>query len=103
VPGPRYLVLDIDKKDGKNGFATLEALVAKHGDHGALDADVVVLTPNQGEHRWFAAPPGAPLREGAGALGPGIDVRCQGGYVVAPPSTLPAGSTSSTATACSTA
>ncbi len=40
-------------------------------------------TPSGGEHLYFAAPPGAGLRNTAGKLGWLIDTRADGGYVVA--------------------
>ena len=44
-----------------------------------------VLTGGGGEHVYFAAG-GIEIRNSAGRLGPGLDIRGVGGYVVAPPS-----------------
>ncbi|WP_243790184.1 bifunctional DNA primase/polymerase [Saccharopolyspora gloriosae] len=48
-----------------------------------------VATPSGGMHHYFRAPAG--LRNTAGILGPLIDTRAEGGYVVAPGSTTPEG------------
>jgi hypothetical protein len=69
-------VVDID---GPIGLETMEALLSVHGQ---LPAGPVVATP-RGEHRYFAA---VGLSSSVGRIGPGVDVRAAGGYVVAPPS-----------------
>jgi putative DNA primase/helicase len=72
-------VLDVDRKNGKDGETKLNALVA---EHGPLPPTPCVKT-GRGRQLYFALPPGgtAPSMEGDG-----LDVRCDGGYVVAPPS-----------------
>jgi len=40
-------------------------------------------------HCYFALPPGWPPGYGGGEIGPGLDLRCDGDYVVAPPSIHP--------------
>ena len=82
-------VLDID---GEKGEQTLEQLTAKHG---ALPATPTVKT-GKGWHYYFRYPRYKLVRNLAGKdvsgnLMPGIDVRGDGGYVVAPPSTHPSG------------
>lgn len=47
-----------------------------------------VTTPNGGWHCYFKAPPGAEVRNSAGHLGPLVDVRGRGGYVVGPGSMI---------------
>ncbi len=42
----------------------------------------MVATPSAGWHLYYRAPAGPPLRNTAGALGPQIDTRASGGYVV---------------------
>lgn len=49
----------------------------------------IVATPSGGRHLYFHAP--RPLPSTAGRLGPMIDTRATGGYVVAPPSRTVAG------------
>lgn len=69
-------VLDIDVKG--NGFATLGDLVA---EHGPLPHTLRATTPSGGEHIYFRHAAGVRNR---GSLGLGIDVRGDGGYVIAP-------------------
>lgn len=74
------VVIDIDP--GHGGEASFEALEARHGP--APDT-WSVATGGGGLHFYFAMPP-LDVRNSAGSIGPGIDVRGNGGYVVAPPS-----------------
>lgn len=76
------IVLDIDARHG--GFDTLACLEILHD---RLPVTLTVRTPSGGEHRYFAHP-GDVLPNSAGKLGPGLDVRGDGGYVVAPPSII---------------
>jgi putative DNA primase/helicase len=75
-------VVDID---GPEGEATLADLEKKNGP---LPRTYTVLT-GRGRHRYFRQPPEAQVKSGAGILGPKLDVRGDGGYVVAPPSIHP--------------
>ena len=86
------LVLDVDGVDGK---ASLQALTAAHGN---LPKTLCVKTGRTGTdgkrkgcHYYFRAPVGAAIRNSAGTLGKGLDIRADGGYVVAPPSLHPSG------------
>ena len=80
----RLLVVDVDPDGG--GDASLAAL--EH-EHGALPTTVEAATPRGGRHLYQILPTGRPLPTiSAGKLGPGIDHRCQGGYVAAPPSAI---------------
>lgn len=72
-------VIDIDGPDGE---ATLELLEEMHG---ALPVTVMAITGGDGWHHLYAHP-GGELRNTAGKLGPGIDTRGDGGYIIAPPS-----------------
>ncbi|MEW6474294.1 MAG: bifunctional DNA primase/polymerase [Actinomycetota bacterium] len=74
------VVIDVDPAHG--GDASLARLVA---EHGPLPRTLTVATGSGGRHYYFAHP-GQPVRNSAGVLGPGLDVRGDGGYVVAPPS-----------------
>lgn len=82
VSGEAFLVLDIDNKNGKDGAASLAALIEKHGGEWPIHP-TTVKTPH-GNHIYFSNVKGVGVS--AGQLGPGIDVRGEGGYVVAPPS-----------------
>lgn len=82
----RLWVLDVDgDSHGVNGADTLAALEATHGP---LPDTIVHLTGGGGVHYLFAWPTdGRTVRNSAsGALGEGLDVRGQGGQIVAPPS-----------------
>lgn len=79
---PGYVVLDVDIKKG--GPATLTRLEA---DNGALPETLTAITPTGGSHRWFKLTPGVTVPNRVG-IAPGLDVRADGGYVVAAPSTI---------------
>lgn len=82
------VVVDLDLKDGRDGFASLAAVEERLG---ALPATVTVKTPTGGEHRYFRMPV-VSIRNAAGRIGeleaPGIDVRGDGGLVIVPPSVI---------------
>lgn len=78
-----FFALDIDNKPGgANGFDWLEDMEA---EHGPLPDTARVLSPNGGLHVYFAYVQGTRNR---GALGAGVDVRSEGGYVIAAGSAL---------------
>ena len=79
------LLVDVDAKDGRDGFTSWEVLRAQHAFD---DATPHVWTPNGGKHLWFAAPPGVQLRNTDDELGSGIETKANGMYCVAPPSRL---------------
>lgn len=74
------VVLDIDPRHG--GTTTLAQLERARG---RLPAGPSALTGSGGRHLYFADRDGK-VRNSAGKLGDGLDVRGEGGYVVAPPS-----------------
>ncbi len=74
------VVLDVDPRNGGD-----EALAALETRHGPLPATWRVLTGGGGEHVFFRHP-GNPVNNAKGRLGPGLDLKADGGYVVAPPS-----------------
>lgn len=78
------VVLDIDGEDGWDSLHRLE------DEHGELPTTASVTTPRGGQHFYFAHP-GVELRNTTGFPGEGLDVRGDGGYVVAPPSLGPGG------------
>lgn len=65
----------------------------RHGgsDQGLKLPDSLKVLTGNGYHLWFKST--QQVRNSAGKLGPGIDVRGNGGYVVAPPSKHVSGST----------
>lgn len=75
------VVLDVDPDHG--GEDSLRQLESAHGP---LPEGRTISTGSGGRHLYFAHP-GWTLRNDAGRrLGPGLDVRGDGGYVIAPPS-----------------
>ena len=78
------VVLDVD---GELGADSLHELERRHGE---LPATTVCAETGSGSHYYFKHP-GGEIRNSAGRLGPGLDLRADGGYVVAPPSPHPSG------------
>lgn len=83
VTGPEsgLLVIDLDNKNGINGRDNLTALAAEFGGM----PDTLTATTGTGEHLYFEHP-GVANKNSAGKLAAGIDVRADGGHVVAAPS-----------------
>lgn len=84
VTGPqsRILVLDVDPRNG--GMDTLDGLV---NIHGPLPATVTARTGGGGFHFYFSWHEDHGLIPSKNNAWPGLDVKCGGGYVAAPPST----------------
>ena len=78
------VVLDVDPRHG--GVASLAGWERQHG---ALPHTVEAQTGGGGRHLYFAHP-GSELRNRVG-VAPGLDLRGDGGVVVAPPSLHPTG------------
>ena len=79
-----FWALDVDPRHGGG-----EALASLEGEHGAPPPTVKAMTPSGGLHLYWSWPPDGPeIRNSAGRVGPGLDVRGEGGYIVAPPSVL---------------
>ena len=78
-------VVDIDPRHG--GDETWVALVS---EHGKVPGTIEALTGGGGRHIYFCHP-GGRVASGEDKLGPGVDVKGDGGYVVAPPSVHPNG------------
>lgn len=78
------IVLDIDPKHGGN-----DALERLEHRFGPLPATVEAVTGGGGRHLYFVHP-GRIIHNRTG-IAPGIDLRGDGGYVVAPPSIHPTG------------
>ena len=75
------LVLDVDPgAGGPDSLALLESL------YGPLPQTAKARTGGGGIHYFFRYPADETVRNSAGKLGPGLDVRGEGGYVVVPPS-----------------
>lgn len=75
--GKGLLALDVDRKNGKDGVATLEA-----AGRWPLPPTAWQQTPSGGYHMFFRAPSGMPLPNDVDVLGNGLDRRGDGGFVV---------------------
>ncbi len=78
-----FWVLDIDMPDGPESLTALEA------EHDPLPVTVEASTPRGGRHlywRWHGD--GPEIRNSAGRIGKGLDVRGECGSIVLPPSVL---------------
>jgi putative DNA primase/helicase len=75
-----YFVLDIDLPAGDE---SLQKLIEQHGD---LPIAPVSVTGSGGRQVFFGYPVDPEIRNSAGKLGPNLDIRGNGGYVVLPPS-----------------
>jgi Bifunctional DNA primase/polymerase, N-terminal/DnaB-like helicase C terminal domain len=85
--GSDVIVLDVDGADGDETLRALQAI------WGVLPPTVEART-GRGRHLYFRHPgPDVRIKNSAGKLGSGLDIRSDGGYVVAPPSLHPDGGT----------
>lgn len=83
-------VIDCDRHPGEpDGVAAFKKLLIENNDAEILNATPVTKTQSGGYHVIFSMPPGEQLGNSTGNLPPGIDVRGNGGFIVAPGSTLP--------------
>ena len=73
------LVVDVDMKNGVDGKASLAALQNKYG---ALPKTRISRTRSGGFHLFFKHVDG--VKNSAGKLGLGLDIRTTGGYVILP-------------------
>lgn len=78
------IVLDIDRSHG--GEQSLLELQVKYGKL----PDTLSAKSGGGRHLYYTYS-GDDIRNSAGKLGPGLDIRGNGGYIVAPPSVHPNG------------
>jgi hypothetical protein len=76
-------VLDIDGEDGEQSLVELEL------EHGDLPATVETITGGGGRHLLFRM--SRPIANSVGFVGRGLDVKGDGGLIVAPPSIHPNG------------
>ena len=74
------VVLDIDRKNGMDGLANLRAI----GIDPYSLSPVISITPSGGLHVFMRY--NGPVKNSAGLLAAGVDIRGDGGYVVLPPS-----------------
>jgi Bifunctional DNA primase/polymerase, N-terminal/Primase C terminal 1 (PriCT-1) len=76
------VVLDVDGDDGADALHDLER------EHANWPTTATVKTPRGGEHVYFRHPGNTDVPNSAGRLGAGLDIRGDGGYVLAPPSAV---------------
>jgi bifunctional DNA primase/polymerase-like protein len=72
-------VVDVDPPCGFQSLADLELR------HETLPKTAAVVTGRGGLHLWFRHPGGVKIPSRNGALGVGLDVKGDGGYIVVPP------------------
>lgn len=82
--GRRLLVLDVDPRNGGS-----ESLAGLERRNGSLPPTVETSTGGGGRHLYFHTFNG--FRPSCATIAAGIDVKAEGGYVVAPPSLHPSG------------
>ncbi len=80
--GNGTIVIDIDGEEGEASLASLSFGLSEL-------PPTRESSTGRGRHLWFRVP--CPIRNSLGKLGPGIDVRGDGGYVILPPSRHPNG------------
>jgi hypothetical protein len=78
------VVLDVDGDDGWDSLHALE------NENEELPTTLSVTTPRGGQHFYWLHP-GVPIKNTTGFPGPSLDIRGDGGYVLAPPSIGPGG------------
>lgn len=71
------LVVDVDRGEKKNGESSLLWLELEGWD---LPDTATQSTPSGGRHLVYSCR--APVRQGTNVLGPGLDIRSRGGYIV---------------------
>lgn len=90
VTGPKsgLLVIEADTDAGHavDGIGNLEALIDQNGP---LPHTIEALSPSGSWHLYFKWPDDLDIRNSAGQVAPGVDVRGNGGMVVSVPSVKP--------------
>jgi Bifunctional DNA primase/polymerase, N-terminal len=85
-PDSGFFVVEVDTTKGghaHDGFASLAMLLK---EHGPLPVTLTAESPSGSRHFYFAWPKDIAIRNSTSKIAPGIDVRGDGGMVVAPPS-----------------
>jgi hypothetical protein len=84
-PDSGIFVLDVDGEQGQQSVRDLEG-------QGCVLPNTLKVRTGRGEHIYFNWPPnGTEIRNSAGKIARGLDVRGAGGYVLVPPSVHPSG------------
>jgi hypothetical protein len=85
----RIFVVEVDTLVGGHAADGAVALAALEAKHGPLPATRESESPTGSVHRWWRYPDGLEIKNSANEIGSGIDVRGEGGMVIAPPSWVP--------------
>jgi Bifunctional DNA primase/polymerase, N-terminal/Primase C terminal 2 (PriCT-2)/Family of unknown function (DUF5906) len=87
-PDSGFWVVEADTLEGHDvdGIASLKRLEA---EHGPLPETLTAESPSGSQHRYFKWPADVIIRNSASTIAPGVDVRGDGGMVIAPPSVKP--------------
>lgn len=80
-------ILDVD---GDEGSTAVRELCREHGEDWL---HTLTARTARGQHLYFSYPLEATIRNSAGKIAHGLDVRGDGGYVIVPPSVHPSGAT----------
>ena len=83
----RIFAIDVDVGPGKTGAEDWDALQLRHGDVVTWRA----RSGGGGNHWFFRAPEGLRTKSAKGVIGPHVDVRGDGGFLVLPPTVHPNG------------
>jgi RecA-family ATPase len=81
----KIFVVEADTPEGHDvdGIASLRAL---ESEHGPLPETLTAESPSGSPHRYFNWPADKTIRNSTSKVAPGVDVRGEGGMVIAPPS-----------------
>jgi hypothetical protein len=80
------VVVDVDPAHGGD-----DSMAMLEGIHGPMPPGRTIRTGSGGRHLYFRHPGGVVRNDAGRVLGPGIDLRADGGYVIAPPSRIAGG------------
>jgi hypothetical protein len=83
MPRPDHTPPADERRRGAVSGAQVLTHLARQA-HATIPDTWTVFTPSGGTHLYFAQPAGHALRNTAGTVGPLVDTRGHGGYVVAP-------------------
>lgn len=75
-----FFALDLDLPDGEKSLENLES------KQGKLPETVEQITGSGGRHMFFKLPVGVEIRNSTSKIGPNLDIRSDGGYIVIAPS-----------------
>jgi hypothetical protein len=88
-PENGFFVLEVDTIVGGHAADGNVALRDLESQHGPLPETLKGASPSGSVHYYFKYPDDIEIKNSASAIAPGIDVRGDGGMVIAPPSVKP--------------